>query len=170
MSDMSTIFGEGTVDIEFDEALYPKDAIYGASYVFIDRCYVHLDRVADRRIKVTLRAKSRVATEADTKAMAGEFENELLGQAWRRQIVEENRGYIETIASRALGGAAGPPGLDDLLAMDISEESAFEDPLGIAMSWEEKYAKKNKGAAKADDEKAEAAPAASAEPKDAEGT
>jgi His-Xaa-Ser system protein HxsD len=43
--------------IELDETLYPKDAIYGAAYVFIDRCYVHLDRAADRRIQVTLRAK-----------------------------------------------------------------------------------------------------------------
>jgi hypothetical protein len=31
--------------------------------------------------------------------------------------------------------------------MDIGEETAFEDPLGIAMSWEEKY--KKKGGAKA---------------------
>ena len=139
MSDISTIFGEGSVELEFDEALYPKDAIYGAAYVFIDRCYVHLDRAGGGRIKVTLRAK---ASTADTKAMSGEFENELLGQAWRRQIVEENRALIEAVTSSALAGAAGPPGLDDLLDMDISEESAFEDPLGIAMSWEEKYAKK----------------------------
>jgi His-Xaa-Ser system protein HxsD len=139
MSHIKSIFGEGSVELEFDESLYPKDAIYGASYVFIDRCYVHLDRVADQRVRVTLRAKS---AGADTAALAGEFQNELLGQAWRRQIVDENRAYIEAITSRALGGAAGPPGLDDLLAMDIGEESAFEDPLGIAMSWEEKYTKK----------------------------
>lgn len=142
MSDITTIFGDGTVELEFDEGLYPKDAIYGTAYVFIDRCYVHLDRVGNGRVKVTLRAK---APAADTKAMSGEFENELLGQAWRRQIVEENRQLIEAVTSTALAGAAGPPGLDDLLDMDISEESAFEDPLGIAMSWEEKYAKKKGG-------------------------
>jgi hypothetical protein len=82
MSDIKSILGEGSVELEFDESLYPKDAIYGA---------------------------------------------------------------------------AGPPGLDDLLAMDIGEESAFEDPLGIAMSWEEKYTKK-KSAAKGD-EAPEGAPA-----------
>lgn len=142
MSDISTIFGEGSVELDLDESLYPKDAIYGSAYVFIDRCYVHLDRVGDGRIRVTLRAK---APGADTKAMSGEFENELLGQAWRRQIVEENRALIEAVTATAIAGAAGPPGLDDLLDMDISEESAFEDPLGIAMSWEEKYAKKKGG-------------------------
>jgi len=146
MSDMSFYLGEGSVRVEFDESLYPKDAIYGAAYVFIDRCFVHLDRVGDRRIQVTLKAKR---SGADTQALAGEFQNELLGQAWRRQIVEENRKLVESITTRALGGAAGPPGLDELLAMDIGEETAFDDPLGIAMSWEEKYKKKGKNAADA---------------------
>ena len=50
MSEPTITFGEGTVAIELDESLYPKDAIYGAAYVFIDRCYVHLDRVADKRV------------------------------------------------------------------------------------------------------------------------
>lgn len=139
MSDIKVILGEGSVELEFEEGLYPKDAIYGAAYVFIDRCYVHLDRASDKRIKVTLQAKSGAA---DSPALAGEFQNELLGQTWRRLIVEENRQLMESITARALGGAAGPPGLDELLAMDIGDESAFEDPLGIAMSWEEKYAKK----------------------------
>jgi His-Xaa-Ser system protein HxsD len=139
MSDMSVFMGEGCVRVEFDESLYPKDAIYGAAYVFIDRCYVHLDRVGEGRIQVTLSAKK---PGADVSALSGEFQNELLGQAWRRQIVEENRGLLESITTRALGGAAGPPGLDELLAMDIGEATAFDDPLGIAMSWEEKYKKK----------------------------
>src|SRR4051794_826125 len=107
MSDIQTVLGEGAVQIEFDESFYPKDAIYGASYVFIDRCYVHLDRSADRRVRVTLRAKNGAA--ADSQALAGEFENELLGQAWRLSIAAENRQMIESIAARALGGAAGPP-------------------------------------------------------------
>lgn len=131
------------VRIELDEQLYPKDAIYGAAYTFIDRCYVHLDRAGDGRIEVTLRAK-RPSAEL-TQALAGEFENELLGQAWRLQIAEQNRQLIETITARAIGGAAGPPGLDELLDMDIGDQTAFDDPLGIAMSWEEKYAKKKKG-------------------------
>jgi len=150
MSEMSFHLGEGSVRVEFDESLYPKDAIYGAAYVFIDRCWVHLDRAGDQRIQVTLKAKK---AGADSQAMAGEFQNELLGQAWRMRIVEENKKLVETITARALGGAAGPPGLDDLLSMDIGEETAFEDPLGIAMSWEEKYKKKGKGAeAKAEGE------------------
>jgi His-Xaa-Ser system protein HxsD len=153
--DISLTLGQGSVAIEFDEELYPRDAIYGAAYVFIDRCYVHLDRAGDKRVRVTLRAKK---SGADTQAFAGEFQNELLGQAWRRQIVEENRLLVETITSRALAGAAGPPGLDELLATDIGETSAFDDPLGIAMSWEEKYLKKKSGAAAEDATDAPAKP------------
>lgn len=140
MSDITTVLGEGTVQIEFDESLYPRDAIYGAAYVFIDRCYVHLDRAADKRVRVTLRAKSGAV--ADGQALAGELQNELLAQAYRLSIAAENRQLIESITARALGGAAGPPGLDELLAMDIDEGTAFDDPLGIAMSWEEKYKRK----------------------------
>ncbi len=140
MSEVKRTFGEGWIKLEFEEGLYPKDAIYGAAYVFIDRCYVHLDRPSDGRISVRLRNKSGALESGE--ALAGEFENEALGQAWRRQIAEENRAFIEGITSRAIAGAAGPPGLDDLLAMDIGPETAFEDPLGIAMSWEEKYTKK----------------------------
>lgn len=151
--------GTRSLHIELDEQLYPKDAIYGAAYVFIDRCYVHLDRAGQGRVRVTLRAK-RGGPDL-TEALAGELQNELLAQAWRLEIAAQNRQLIESITARALGGAAGPPGLDELLAMDIGAETAFEDPLGIAMSWEEKYGKK-----KAKPE-ADASPAAAAAPADA---
>jgi His-Xaa-Ser system protein HxsD len=142
MTELFTSLEAGVIAIEFDEALYPKEAIYGAAYVFIDRFYVHLDRVADKRVKVTLKPKAGVAVEAE--AAGGEFGNELLGQAWRLKLFDENRQLVESITTRALGGAAGPPGLDELLMTEIGEENAFDDPLGIAMSWEEKYGKKPK--------------------------
>lgn len=125
--------------IELDESLYPKDAIYGAAYVFIDRCYVHLDRPAPGRVSVRLKPKANVTVASAD--LAGELENELLGQAWRRLLVDENRRLVETVTTQALAGAAGPAGLDELLEMD-SDAEAFDDPLGIAMSWEEKYKKR----------------------------
>ncbi len=152
--------GEGSVRVEFDETLYPRDAIYGAAYVFIDRCYVHLDRVADQRVQVQLKAKK---PGVDSQALAGEFQNELLSQAWRQRIVEENKQFVESITARALGGAAGAPGLDELLSMDIGDETAFDDPLGIAMSWDEKYKKKGKSE-NAQDAKTEEEPAKGSEP------
>lgn len=156
MSETTTLFDQGWAAIEFDEDLYPKDAVYGAAYVFVDRCYLHLERAGDKRVRVRLKAKSGGAD--DTRHWAGDFQNEILGQAYRGRLAGENRAVIEAITTRAIAGAAGPPGLDDLLAMEIGEETAFDDPLGIAMSWEEKYTKK-KGE-KAAKEGAEAAPPA----------
>jgi His-Xaa-Ser system protein HxsD len=145
------MFDDTWVALELDEDLYPRDAVHGAAYVFLERAYLFLERAGDAgdanggRLRVRLRAKAGLGTASA--ALAGEFENEALAQAYRRRIAEGNRVLIESITSRALAGAAGPPGLDDLLAMDIGAETAFDDPLGIAMSWEEKYKKKSDKAA-----------------------
>jgi His-Xaa-Ser system protein HxsD len=139
MSETKTLFDDGWASVELDEELYPRDAVHGAAYVLLDRSYLFLERAGDKRIRVRLKAKGN---SGDTAALAGELENEALAQAYRRRLAAENRAYIEMIAGRALAGAAGPPGLDELLAMEIGDETAFDDPLGIAMSWEEKYAKK----------------------------
>lgn len=133
--------------LDLDEALYPLEAVYGAAYIFIDRCYVVLDRIAPGRLRVTLSPKQLPADAAALRAHAGELANELLACAWRHQITRENKATIETVTTQAIGGAMGPPSLDDLAAFDFSSE-AFEDPLGIATSWEEKYKKKDKAKAK----------------------
>lgn len=147
---------EGVVRLSFEETIYPKDVVFGAAYVLLDRAFVHVDR-KDGRLIVAVRPKPGVALDAG--AVAGEFENEALAQAWRREILHENRALIESVTTRAFGGAAGPPGLDDLLDASLGDlGDAFDDPLGIAMSWEEKYGKKEEGA------KDEPASEAAAEP------
>lgn len=143
MADHEITKTDDSVSISFDEALYPKDSIYGAAYIFIDRCYVKLDR-PDAQSRISVRLKLKEGSDAKLDDLVGEFENEILGQAWRRMIIDENKDLIESVTSQALAGAAGPPGLDDLMSMDIDEETAFEDPLGIAMSWEDKYKKVQK--------------------------
>ena len=126
--------------LKLKRSLYPLDAIYGAAYIFIDRCYVLLDAPDDETVVVQLEGRSALSEEA-LKEMAGEFANELLSQAWRREITEYNRPVVEAVAAQALAGVTygvhGEP-LDDDVDFDAD---AFEDPLGIAMSWEEKYGK-----------------------------
>lgn len=131
----------GSVTVEVDELLYPLDAVYGASYTFLDRCYVLLDRSAPGRVRITLAPKNAASGEDVLRAYAGELQNELLSCAWRSQIVRENRAVVEAVTLQAVSGAMGPPSLDDLKDFDFSEEP-FEDPLGIGLSWEEKYKKK----------------------------
>lgn len=134
---------DAAVHLRVDESLYPLDAIYGASFTFIDRCFVLLDRPAAGSIRVSLSTKKPGASEEELRTLVGEFGNELLSCAWRAKITADNRATIEAVTMQAIGGAMGAPSLDDLEDFDFSEEP-FEDPLGIAMSWEEKYGKKQK--------------------------
>ncbi len=133
--------GAGRVSINLDAEVYPLQALYGASYIFIDRCYVFIDRPDDKVFRVTLSAKDAAPEAEALRALVGEFANELLSCAWRHQITQDNRTIIETVTMQAIAGAMGEPSLDDLASFDFSDE-AFDDPLGIAQSWEDKHGKK----------------------------
>ena len=56
---------ERRVTFTVEEDLYPRDAIYGAAYLFVNRCYVFLDKPADAQVSIQLRAKG----EADEAAL-----------------------------------------------------------------------------------------------------
>ena len=151
----------GAVSLRVDSTLYPLESIYAAAYVFIDRSYVFLDKPSVDRVRVTLSSKKEPFVGDAARDIVGEFANELLSCAWRAQIAKESRTIIEAVTAQALAGARGAPSLDELEAFDFSDES-FDDPLGIAMSWEEKYAK-NKKEKPAAEAKAEAKPEEGAE-------
>jgi His-Xaa-Ser system protein HxsD len=133
--------GASSVTLDVVAAVYPLDAVYSASFVFLDRAYILLDKPDDARFRITLTPKKLPADADVLRGWAGEFGNELLSAAWRHQIAKDNRAILEMVTSQALAASMGPPSLDDLAAFDFSDD-AFEDPLGIAVSWEEKYKKK----------------------------
>ena len=141
---ITTQLTNGTATFSVDPSLYPLDALYGAAYIFIDRCFVFLDKDANGHVVVSLSPKKGPADEGTLKSWAGEFGNELLSCAWRHQIAAANKQQLEQVTSLALAGAMGPPSLEDLSNFDFSSQP-LEDPLGIAMSWEEKYKKKPPG-------------------------
>ena len=135
------------VDLTVDTALYPMDAILGTAYVFVDRCYVFLDRAADGAVRVSLSPKDGT-TEAAMQAVAGDFRNELLAQALRARMAERHEKVRETIVARALFGAAprlaegagAVPLPDPQAALDpqflpAEGDDYLEDPLGIAVPW-----------------------------------
>ncbi len=146
---------ERSVSVTLDAEIYPLQAVYGAAYIFIDRCYVFIDRPQPGRLRVTLAAKQDAEPEA-LRAVVGEFANELLSCAWRHQITLDNRVAIETVTVQAIAGAMGEPSLDDLADFDFTDE-ALDDPLGIAQSWEEKHGRP--APAKAESESESEAPA-----------
>src|SRR5688572_24599316 len=49
---------EGSVTVTVDASVYPLEALYGAAYIFIDRCYVLLDRPKGGSFSVTLTPKT----------------------------------------------------------------------------------------------------------------
>ena len=127
--------------LSLDIGLYPRDVLYAAAYVFLDRAYVLLDR-ADSRFLVHVRGKQPL-DEAALRAMAGEFENELLAQALRLKVVKANQRVIEQITTLAIAGAAGALGGgadDDAVPLDIDDpaDGFLDDPLHIATPWEAK--------------------------------
>jgi His-Xaa-Ser system protein HxsD len=137
-----------TVDVLVDVGVYPLEVIMGAAYVFVDRCFLLLDRTADGRIKVAFTPKPGAADEVG--GLAGEFQNELLAQALRARLGERHEKLREALVARALFGAAPeqapPPVTDEALGLEArflpaSGDDYLEDPLGIAVPWEEKYAK-----------------------------
>lgn len=133
----------GSVHLLVRQELYPLDAVFAAAFTFIKDCWVVVDRADDERYKVVLTPKGAGRDAAELEGWIGGFANELLSCAYRHRLAKENRATVEAVTTQALAGALGPPTLDELEDFDFSNE-AFEDPLGIAQSWEDKYAKKPK--------------------------
>lgn len=133
-----------TMTLSLDIGIYPRDVLYAAAYVFLDRAYVLLDRDGSRFL-VHLRGKQPL-DEATLQAMGGEFENELLAQALRYRVVKANRKIIDGITALAIGGATGREHGGDHLGdeaplidmEDPGEDGFLDDPNGLGTPWETK--------------------------------
>jgi His-Xaa-Ser system protein HxsD len=68
--------GHDHASFEVDETVYPLEAIYGAAYLFVDRCFVFLSRSRPQAVNVRLTSRAS-ATSAELETLAGEFMNEL---------------------------------------------------------------------------------------------
>jgi His-Xaa-Ser system protein HxsD len=126
-----------TLTLALDVALYPRDVLYAAAYVFLDRAYILLDR-RDARFVVQFRSK-RPLDAATFQAIAGEFENELLAQALRHRVVDANQRIIEDVVAVAIAGAAagvdpepGPGPEPSLIDAKDPDDGFLDDPLEIA--------------------------------------
>lgn len=124
-----------TVAFTLDEDLYPLDAVYGAAYLFVDRCYVFLTRSGERQVGVRLRAKEGPATEESLEALAGQLGNELLNQVVRLRVGASTARIREYYLAKAFFADPDRAGIDALLA-ELDAEELAEDPLEIAVPWE----------------------------------
>jgi His-Xaa-Ser system protein HxsD len=124
-------------EILVNQRIYPLEVIYATAYVYLDRCYVLMNKKDKEQVVVRLKGKPDCTVEA-FEAIVGEFENELLSQVLRRKVAQRTEGAREAIVHRALFSAM-PQALNLLLDDDDDDGDYLEDPLGIAVPWEEKF-------------------------------
>ncbi len=125
------------VAVAVNAEMYPLDVIYGASFVYVDRAFVLLDKINDTRVSVTMTAREKSDEEA-LRSLGGELANELLTQALRETIAKKTQKIRELVINRALYSTLDSGGGD----VDFDDEDDLEfldDPLGIAVPWEEKF-------------------------------
>jgi len=132
---------KNSVSCLLEESLWPRPAILQAAYHFIDRCYVKLERAGAKKITVRLKGKKKLSARR-LMELADEFGNELLHQFMREQLSRRAGRLREIILERALLSAQPAEGNEPLPVegSTISADADYlEDPLGIAVPWEEKY-------------------------------
>jgi His-Xaa-Ser system protein HxsD len=127
---------DGTrVSFVLSEELYPRDAVYGAAYLFVDRCFLFLTRPGDAEIEVRLKPKES-KDALGLEALAGEFANELLNQVVRARVGESTAQIREYYMAKAFFADSNQTSIDALLA-ELDAEELDEDPLEISVPWEE---------------------------------
>jgi len=124
------------LEMKLNPMIYPLEVIYSTCYVFIDRAYLFLDGDPKKEIIVAIKGKKNLSKK-QLENLAGEFLNELLSAALRINLAQHNKKIRQYIVERALVSAANDENLDESV-------SHLDDPLGIAVPWEEKYSKKSK--------------------------
>lgn len=130
-----------------DEKTFDRRTIYAAAFTFIDRAWVRLDRKEPGWIDVVLREKSSGSLPAGARQ---ELEEALYAARLQYASSASSGAWADSILLSALGSPeaddqapmppAGAPA-SALPAVDPEDLAAFDDPLGIAQSWEEKHRK-----------------------------
>jgi len=142
---------KNSAKVELDMSIYGKDAILGASYVFIDRAYIFLEkkeglpqqkRGYKDKILVNFKLKSNI--DVNLEDILGEFFNELVNCALRSTISKQNAKFRKHIVEQALFSAVYGQQKDiesnilDSEDLDVDNVNYEDDPLGIAVPWEDK--------------------------------
>jgi len=84
--------------LTLNSGVYTLQSIYAASYVFLDKAYILLDKGKNKYIEVYLFAKNG----QDLKILSLEFYNELMNYSHYFSRVENNSAAIRSIMQRVL--------------------------------------------------------------------
>ena len=139
-------------DITVDLEIYDLDAIKFAAYTFVENGYVKIEKNDD------FKAVVKIETNNEPELVKKAFFNELLHQSLRVKVAKHNSKIRERIVLQALVSAVHPDmekekgnpavskeiadmALEDeinKLLKEAEEGSYKDDPLNIAIPWEEK--------------------------------
>jgi His-Xaa-Ser system protein HxsD len=128
--------------IKVNPNIYPIEAVLSASFKFIDKLYIFLEMHPKKPcIMIHLKAKKAIYKRR-LESLKGCFVNELLHCALRLTINKNTKKIREYIIGRALYSSLPT---NDLSNIEVSGngQDYLDDPLGIAIPWEDKYGKKN---------------------------
>ena len=123
-----------TIRYVIDETIYPLDAIYGASYLFVDRCFLFFNRAEDQKIEIHMKKKTEDGPS--TEDLLGAFCNELLNQVIRFRLAESTSKIREYYMARAFLSHPAQNSIDALLA-ELDAEELEDDELEISVPWEQ---------------------------------
>jgi hypothetical protein len=133
---------EGSIVARVDPATFDRRAVYAAAFTFIDRAFVRLEPAEEGRIDVVLREKASGSLPADVQA---ELEEALWSARLHGASSDAGQRWVESITLGALGASDADASTDaeapKLPALSEEDLAAFDDPLGIAKSWEEQHRK-----------------------------
>lgn len=124
---------EWAISWDVDEQQVPVPALLHAAYRFIDRCYVAVEAAGETTLRVTLVARDQVADEQAWDRLVDDFEDQVAGEVLVYRVEASDIGTMEFVMAQALAETGGLGGAGD------ASEDALEDPLGIAMSWEQRH-------------------------------
>ena len=105
---------------------YSLEGVYQAAYAMLDKLYFYFDKKNAKSLLVEIKPKLNIPPRS-LEILKGEFLNELLSSELRVMVTRRTRKIREALIAQALIGAS------------TEKINYTEDPLGIALPWEEKY-------------------------------
>lgn len=133
--------------ISLSKEIYPVEAILNACYVFLEKFYFFLEEdKKNKTINVNFKIKQKKPGKNSEEELKDEFMNELIHSCLRYRISKNNKKIREYIVGRALYTPFSGSEFDILQGQEDEKLDYRDDPLGIAIPWEEKFQKKEKNA------------------------
>ena len=130
------------ISFKIKKELYSKVILFRTSYTFIGKYYIYLDE--DEKDWIVYLDSKEDSSVKELKRLKGEFLNNLINESFRDLLIDKTKNTKEMIIARALYGADNSimdkeECTDDYSYIEDNMDNYIEDPLGIAVPWEDKH-------------------------------